>query len=35
MAPDPDGGVPWPPQPGVNGVRYGARADYLYYTSTA
>jgi hypothetical protein len=31
MAEDPDGEVPWPPQPGVDGVRYG----YLYYTSTA
>ncbi|HXY42683.1 MAG TPA: hypothetical protein VEH29_00710 [Acidimicrobiales bacterium] len=24
-----------PPQPGVNGVRYAARSNYLYYTSTA
>lgn len=35
MSDDPDGGLPWPPQPGVNGVRYGARTGYLYYTSTA
>ena len=35
MAFDPDSGVPSPPQPGVNGVRYGAQTGYLYYTSTA
>jgi len=35
MADDPDSGVPPPPQPGVNGVRYGAETGYLYYTSTA
>jgi hypothetical protein len=35
MAWDPDGRVAPPPQPGVNGIRYGARAGYLYYTSTA
>jgi hypothetical protein len=35
MAEDPDSEIPWPPQPGVNGVRYGARTGYLYYTSTA
>jgi hypothetical protein len=35
MAFDPDSGVPPPPQPGVNGVRYGAQNGYLYYTSTA
>jgi hypothetical protein len=35
MAFDPDSGVPAPPQPGVNGVRYGAQTGYLYYTSTA
>lgn len=35
MAFDPDSGVPPPPQPGVNGVRYGAETGYLYYTSTA
>ncbi len=35
MAFDPDSGVPPPPQPGVNGVRYGAQTGYLYYTSTA
>ena len=35
MAHDPDSEVAPPPQPGVNGVRYGARTGYLYYTSTA
>jgi hypothetical protein len=35
MAMDPDSGVPWPPQPGINGVRFGARSGYLFYTSTA
>jgi hypothetical protein len=35
MAWDPDGEVAPPPQPGVNGVRYGAKTGYLYYTSTA
>ncbi|OBF50012.1 hypothetical protein A5756_22640 [Mycobacterium sp. 852002-53434_SCH5985345] len=35
MAFDPDSEVPPPPQPGVNGVRYGPRTGYLYYTSTA
>ncbi|MBY8857006.1 hypothetical protein K7711_11000 [Nocardia sp. CA2R105] len=35
MADDPDSGVPWPPQPGINGIRYGAKTGYLYYTSTA
>jgi hypothetical protein len=35
MAWDPDSGVPPPPQPGVNGVRYGPSTGYLYYTSTA
>lgn len=35
MAFDPDSGVAPPPQPGVNGVRYGAKTGYLYYTSTA
>lgn len=35
MAWDPDSGVPPPPQPGINGVRYGPRTGYLYYTSTA
>jgi hypothetical protein len=34
MAWDPDSGVT-PPQPGINGVRYGAQAGYLYYTSAA
>jgi len=32
---DPDSEVPPPPQPGVNGVRYGAKTGYVYYTSTA
>jgi hypothetical protein len=35
MAWDPDSGVAPPPQPGVNGVGYGARTGFLYYTSTA
>lgn len=35
MADDPDSGVPPPPQPGVNGLRYGAQTGYLYYSSTA
>lgn len=35
MGDDPDSGLPWPPQPGVNGLQYGARTGYLYYTSTA
>lgn len=35
MADDPDSGLPPPPQPGVNGVRFGARTGHLYYTSTA
>lgn len=35
MAMDPDSDVAPPPQPGVNGVRYGARTGYLWYTSTA
>jgi hypothetical protein len=35
MAWDPDSGVAPPPQPGINGVRYGASTGYLYYTSTA
>ncbi|WP_343600037.1 hypothetical protein [Mycobacterium sp.] len=35
MAMDPDSGVPPPPQPGVNGVRYGGQSGYLWYTSTA
>jgi hypothetical protein len=35
MADDPDSEVPWPPQPGINGVRYGTETGYLYYTSTA
>ena len=32
---DPDSAVLPPPQPGVNGVRYGPSTGYLYYTSTA
>jgi hypothetical protein len=35
MADDPDSDVPPPRQPGVNGVHYGTRGGYLYYTSTA
>ena len=35
MADDPDAGVAPPPQPGVNGVRYGPQTGHLYYTSTA
>jgi sugar lactone lactonase YvrE len=35
MADDPDSEVAPPPQPGVNGVRYGPHTGYLYYTSTA
>ena len=35
MASDPDQGLPPPPQPGVNGVRYGAKTGYLYYTVSA
>lgn len=35
MADDPDSEIPWPPQPGVNGVRYSPATSYLYYTSTA
>lgn len=35
MADDPGSGVAPPPQPGVNGVRYGTKTGFLYYTSTA
>ena len=35
MAMDPDSGVAWPPQPGINGVQFGAQSGYLFYTSTA
>jgi hypothetical protein len=35
MAWDPDNQVAPPPQPGVNGVRYGPRTGFVYYTSTA
>jgi sugar lactone lactonase YvrE len=33
MAYDPDG--PMPDQPGINGVQYAPKTNYLYYTSTA
>jgi len=33
MANDPDG--PTPDQPGINGVQYAAKTNYLYYTTTA
>ena len=33
MASDPDG--PTPDQPGINGVQYAAKTNYLYYTTTA
>jgi sugar lactone lactonase YvrE len=37
MAPDPGNGLtsPMGPQPGVNGIRYAARTNAVYYTSTA
>jgi len=35
MAFDPDSGVAPPPQPGVNGIHYGSKTGYVYYTSTA
>jgi hypothetical protein len=35
MAWDPESEVAPPPQPGINGIRYGSRTGYLYYTSTA
>ena len=35
MAHDPDSEVAPPPQPGVNGVQYGPKTGYVYYTSTA
>ena len=35
MAPDPGSGVPPPPQPGINGIHYGPKTGYVYYTSTA
>jgi hypothetical protein len=36
MAPDPDNGLTSPlgPQPGINGIRYAARTNVVYYTST-
>jgi hypothetical protein len=33
MANDPDG--PMPDQPGINGVQYAPKSNYLYYTTTA
>src|SRR3984957_9101899 len=37
MAPDPDNGFTSPlgPQPGINGIRYAARPNVVYYTSPA
>jgi len=37
MASDPDNGLtsPMGPQPGINGIRYAARTNVAYYTSTA
>lgn len=37
MAPDPDNGFTSPigPQPGINGIRYAARTNVVYYTSSA
>jgi hypothetical protein len=37
MAPDPDNGLisPLGPQPGINGIRYAARTNAVYYTCTA
>ena len=35
MRMDPDSDVAPPPQPGVNGIRFGPKTGYLYYTSTA
>jgi hypothetical protein len=35
MAMDPNSEVAPPPQPGINGVRYGVQTGYLWYTSTA
>ncbi len=35
MAMDPDSDVAPPPQPGVNGIRFGPRSGHLWYTSTA
>jgi hypothetical protein len=36
MAPDPDNGFtsPFGPQPGINGIRFAARTNAVYYTST-
>jgi hypothetical protein len=36
MAPDPDNGFtsPFGPQPGINGIRFAARTNVVYYTST-
>ena len=37
MAPDPDNGFTSPlgPQPGINGIRFAARTNVVYYTSSA
>ena len=35
MAFDPDSDVAPPPQPGINGIHYGPKTGYAYYTSTA
>ena len=37
MTPDPDSGLTSPlgPQPGINGIRYAARTNVVYYTSSA
>ncbi len=35
MAFDPDSEVAPPPQPGINGIHYGPKTGYVYYTSTA
>ncbi len=35
MRPDPDGEVAPPPQPGINGIHYGSKSGYVYYTTTA
>jgi sugar lactone lactonase YvrE len=37
MAPDPDNGFTSPlgPQPGINGIRYAAQTNVVYYTSSA
>ena len=35
MAPDLDNGMPPPPQPGINGIHYGPKTRYVYYTGLA